>query len=195
MARAFVGMRQRALRIQSTLSARSRSVVTVSSSLDLDSDLALQEARTWDQGLESQFATTPLSQIFKDKRVVIFGTPGAFTGVCTKGHVPSYTKNVEQLKSKGVDSVICVAVNDPYTINAWAEKMNAKGKIQFFADFDGSFHKSLGLECDLSKALLGLRSQRWSAFVDDGVVKVLKVEKVPSELKVSDGETMIKAIH
>ncbi|KAG9459536.1 hypothetical protein H6P81_004044 [Aristolochia fimbriata] len=165
---------------------RSRAFASVAVGSDLISaapDVTLQKARTWDEGVESNFSTTPLKDIFKEKKVVIFGLPGAFTGVCSKAHVPSYKNNLDKLKAKGVDSVICVSVNDPYVMNGWAEKLEAKEAIEFYGDFDGSFHKSLELDLDLSKALLGHRSQRWSAYVVDGKVKVLNVEKVPSEFK------------
>ncbi|GMP56545.1 hypothetical protein CsSME_00020985 [Camellia sinensis var. sinensis] len=89
-------------------------------------DVSLQKARSWDEGVASKFATTPLKDIFKDKKVVIFGLPGAFTGVCSAQHVPSYKKNIDKFKGKGIDHVICVAVNDPYTMNGWAEKIEAK---------------------------------------------------------------------
>ncbi|PWA97257.1 Redoxin [Artemisia annua] len=157
-------------------------------------NVSLQKARTWDEGVSSKFSVTPLSDIFKGKKVVIFGLPGAFTGVCTAQHVPSYKKNIDKFKAKGVDSVICVSVNDPYTMNGWAEKLEAKDAIEFYGDFDGKFHKSLDLELDLSSALLGHRSTRWSAFVEDGKVKVLNVENVPSEFKVSGGEVILDQI-
>eukprot|EP00252_Welwitschia_mirabilis_P013801 TRINITY_DN3040_c0_g1_i1.p1 TRINITY_DN3040_c0_g1~~TRINITY_DN3040_c0_g1_i1.p1 ORF type:complete len:195 (-),score=36.51 TRINITY_DN3040_c0_g1_i1:276-860(-) len=157
-------------------------------------DVSLQKARSWDEGVSSSFSTTPLSEIFKGKKVVIFGLPGAFTGVCSARHVPSYLKNVDKFKLKGVDSVICVAVNDPYVMNGWALNLNAKDAIDFYGDFNGQFHKSLELDLDLSSALLGHRSQRWSAFVEDGNIKVLNVEKVPSEFKVSDGDTILGQI-
>ncbi|KAL8242594.1 hypothetical protein R6Q59_012896 [Mikania micrantha] len=156
--------------------------------------VSLQKARTWDEGVSSQFSTTPLSDIFKGKKVVIFGLPGAFTGVCTTQHVPSYKKNIDKFKAKGVDSVVCVSVNDPYTMNGWAEKLDAKEAIEFYGDFDGKFHKSLDLNLDLSAALLGHRSTRWSAFVEDGKVKVLNVENVPSDFKVSGGEVILGQI-
>ncbi|GKD99382.1 peroxiredoxin-2F, mitochondrial [Tanacetum coccineum] len=89
-------------------------------------NVSLQKARSWDEGVSSKFSVTPLSDIFKGKKVVIFGLPGAFTGVCTAQHVPSYKKNIDKFKAKGVDSVICVSVNDPYTMNGWAEKLEAK---------------------------------------------------------------------
>ncbi|KAJ0677337.1 putative thioredoxin-dependent peroxiredoxin [Helianthus annuus] len=157
-------------------------------------NVSLQKARTWDEGVSSQFSTTPLSDIFKGKKVVIFGLPGAFTGVCTSQHVPSYKKNIDKFKAKGVDSVICVSVNDPYTMNGWADKLEAKDAIEFYGDFDGKFHKSLELDLDLSAALLGHRSTRWSAFVEDGKVKVLNVENVPSDFKVSGGEVILGQI-
>ncbi|KAK3013558.1 LOW QUALITY PROTEIN: hypothetical protein RJ639_009931, partial [Escallonia herrerae] len=125
---------------------------------------------------------------FQDKKVVIFGLPGAFTGVCSAQHVPSYKNNIDKFKGKGIDSVICVAINDPYVMNGWAEKLEAKDAIEFYGDFDGSFHKRLDLGIDLSAALLGPRSHRWSAYVVDGNVKVLNVETAPSEFKVSGGE-------
>lgn len=157
-------------------------------------DVSLQKARSWDEGVSSKFSTTPLKDIFKDKKVVIFGLPGAFTGVCSAQHVPSYKNNADKFKAKGIDSVICVAVNDPYVMNGWAEKLQAKDAIEFYGDFDGSFHKSLELGMDLSAALLGPRSQRWSAYVVDGKVEVLNVEKVPSEFKVSGGDVILGQI-
>ncbi|GAA0155603.1 oxidoreductase [Lithospermum erythrorhizon] len=100
----------------------------------------------------------------------------------------------QKFKSKGVDSVICVSVNDPYVMNGWAEKLQAKEVIEFYGDFDGSFHKSLVISVDLTSALLGHRSHRWSAFVEDGKVKVLNAEKVPSEFEVSGGHHILGQI-
>ncbi|KAM7259895.1 hypothetical protein ACFE04_015636 [Oxalis oulophora] len=156
--------------------------------------VSLQKARTWDEGVSSKFATSSLNDVFKGKKVVIFGLPGAYTGVCSQQHVPSYKKNIDKFKAKGIDSVICVAVNDPYTMNGWAEKLEAKDVIEFYGDFDGSFHKSLELDKDLTAALLGPRSERWSAYVEDGKVKVLNVEAAPSEFKVSGGEHILSQI-
>ncbi|KZV54227.1 type II peroxiredoxin F [Dorcoceras hygrometricum] len=175
----------------------SRSYAAAAVGTDLISsapDVSLQRARTWDEGVSSKFATTPLRDIFKDKKVVIFGLPGAYTGVCSTQHIPSYKNIIDKFKSKGIDSVICVAVNDPYTINGWAEKLQAKDAIEFYGDFDGSFHKKLDLIVDLSSALLGPRSNRWSAYVDDGKIKALNVEKAPSEVKVSGGDVILGQI-
>ncbi|KAM3265641.1 peroxiredoxin-2F, mitochondrial isoform X1 [Capsicum annuum] len=131
---------------------------------------------------------------FQGKKVVIFGLPGAYTGVCSMQHVPSYKNNIDKFKAKGIDSVICVAVNDPFVMNGWAEKLQAKEAIEFYGDFDGSFHKSLDLTVDLSAALLGPRSHRWSAYVVDGNVKVLNVEEAPSDFKVSGGDVILGQI-
>ncbi|MED6158695.1 hypothetical protein PIB30_035237 [Stylosanthes scabra] len=157
-------------------------------------NVSLQKARTWDEGVSSKFSTTPLNNIFKDKKVVIFGLPGAYTGVCSNKHVPGYKENIDKFKAKGIDSVVCVAVNDPYTMNAWAEKLEANNAIEFYGDFDGSFHKSLDLVVDLSGALLGTRSHRWSAYVVDGKVKALNVEEAPSDVKVSGADTILGQI-
>ncbi|ANM65162.1 peroxiredoxin IIF [Arabidopsis thaliana] len=91
--------------------------------------VSLQKARSWDEGVSSKFSTTPLSDIFKGKKVVIFGLPGAYTGVCSQQHVPSYKSHIDKFKAKGIDSVICVSVNDPFAINGWAEKLGAKDAV------------------------------------------------------------------
>lgn len=156
--------------------------------------MSLQKAQSWDEAVATKFSTTPLKDIFYGKKVVIFGLPGAYTGVCSQAHVPSYKNNIDKLKTKGIDSVICVAVNDPYVLNGWAEKLQAKDAIEFYGDFDGSFHKSLDLEVDLSAALLGRRSHRWSAFVDNGKIKAFNVEKAPSDFKVSGAEVILDQI-
>eukprot|EP00271_Cylindrocystis_brebissonii_P009490 TRINITY_DN24396_c0_g1_i1.p1 TRINITY_DN24396_c0_g1~~TRINITY_DN24396_c0_g1_i1.p1 ORF type:complete len:196 (+),score=42.30 TRINITY_DN24396_c0_g1_i1:164-751(+) len=163
--------------------------------LDLQSsDVTLQKARTWDEGLADGFATSSMADVFKGKKVVIFGVPGAFTGVCTNSHVPSYLKNADAFKAKGADKVVCVAVNDPYTMKGWSKGLDPEGKLEFYGDFDGKFHKMLGLSKDLSGALMGMRGERWSALVDDGEVKLWNVETVPSNFEVSSGDYMVKQL-
>lgn len=189
------------MKIRASLSTARAASVSAFGSAAVGSDIvsaapavSLQKARSWDEGVSSNFSTTPLNDIFHGKKVVIFGLPGAFTGVCSTQHVPSYKNNIDKFKAKGIDSVICVSVNDPYVMNGWAEKLQAKEAIEFYGDFNGSFHKSMELDLDLSAALLGHRSQRWSAYVEDGKIKVLNVEKVPSEFKVSGGEVILGQI-
>lgn len=181
-------------RIRARSLHKSASVLAGSDIVSVAPDVSLQKARSWDEGVSSNFSTTPVKDIFKGKKVVIFGLPGAYTGVCSQQHVPSYKTNIDKFKAKGIDSVICVAVNDPYVMNAWADKLQAKDVIEFYGDFDGSFHKSLDLGKDLSVALLGPRSERWSAFVNHGKIEAINVEDTPSDFKVSGAEVILEQI-
>ena len=94
------------------------------------------------------------------ERLKLFELSGTFTRVCSPQHVPSYLKNVEKFMEKGVDSIVCISVNDPYIMNGGIEKLEMKEAIEFYGDFDGKFHESLELDLDLFAALLGHRSQR-----------------------------------
>ncbi|XP_057475881.1 peroxiredoxin-2F, mitochondrial-like isoform X2 [Actinidia eriantha] len=186
MASAMLKRSAGSLRVAAAAAA-SRAFASVSVGTDLIAaapDVSLQKARSWDEGVESKFSTTTLKELFK----------GAYTGVCSAQHVPSYKNNSDKFKAKGIDHVVCVAINDPYVMNGWAEKLQAKDDIEFYGDFDGSFHKSLDLGIDLSAALLGHRSHRWSAYVIDGKVKILNVEKAPSEFKVSGADVILGQI-
>ncbi|KAG4960148.1 hypothetical protein JHK87_036781 [Glycine soja] len=159
-------------------------VTTGTEILSIAPNVSLQKARSWDEGVASNFSTTPLIDIFK----------GAFTGVCSEEHVPTYMENIDKFKAKGIDTVICVSINDPYVMNEWAEKLQCKDAIEFYGDFDGSFHKSLKLVTNLSNVLLGTRSERWSAYVVDGVIKDLNVEEDPSVVTVSAAQTILEQI-
>ena len=123
----------------------------------------------------------------KGKKIVIFGLPGAFTPTCSAKHVPSYLQNLDALKKKGVDEIWCFAVNDPFVMGAWSRDQKAGGKIRFMADGSAEYTKKLGLDLDLNARGLGMRCQRFSMIVDDGVVKELNVE-APGEFKVSTAE-------
>ena len=127
------------------------------------------------------------------KKVVMFGLPGAFTPTCSANHVPSYMQNLERLKAKGISDVICMAVNDAFVMGAWARDQKTGGKIRMMGDGSADFTKALGLEIDLSARGLGVRCQRFSMLVDNGVVKVLNVEK-PGQYEVSDAETMLRQL-
>ena len=127
----------------------------------------------------------------KGKKIAIFGLPGAFTPTCSAKHVPSYLKNIDALKAKGVDEVWCFAANDAFVMGAWARDQKANGKIRFMGDGSAEYTKKLGLELDLNARGMGMRCQRFSMLVDDGVVKTLNVE-APGKFEVSDGETMLK---
>jgi len=134
-----------------------------------------------------------VSNLTKGKRIVIFGLPGAFTPTCSAKHVPSYTANFDKLKSKQVDEIWCVSVNDAFVMGAWAKDQKSQGKVRMMADGSAAFTKAMGLELDLTSRGMGVRSQRYSMLVDDGVVKSLNVE-APGKFEVSDAETMLKQL-
>jgi peroxiredoxin len=134
-----------------------------------------------------------VSNLIKGKRIVIFGLPGAFTPTCSAKHVPSYTTNYDKLKAKKVDEIWCVSVNDAFVMGAWAKDQKSQGKVRMMADGSAAFTKAMGLELDLTSRGMGVRSQRYSMLVDDGVVKSLNVE-APGKFEVSDAESMLKQI-
>jgi glutaredoxin/glutathione-dependent peroxiredoxin len=127
------------------------------------------------------------------KRIVLFGLPGAYTPTCSAKHVPGYVQHLADLKAKKVDEVWCVSLNDGFVMAAWGRDQKAIGKVRMLGDGNGELTKKLGLEVDLAKAGLGLRMQRFSMLIDDGVVKQLNVE-APGKFEVSDAETMLKQL-
>jgi glutaredoxin/glutathione-dependent peroxiredoxin len=134
-----------------------------------------------------------VSDLTKGKKVVIFGLPGAFTPTCSAKHVPSYVQNIDKLKAKGVDEVWCVAVNDAFVMGAWGKEQKADTKVRMMADGSAIFTRALGLDMDLTARGMGMRSQRYSMLVDNGVVKALNVE-APGKFEVSDADTMLKQV-
>jgi len=132
-------------------------------------------------------------EVFKGKKVVLFAVPGAFTPTCSKNHLPGYVQNADALKAKGVDTIAVTSVNDCFVHDAWKKSANADA-IEFLADGSAEFAKALGLELDASAGGLGIRSKRYSMLVEDGVVKTLNVEDVPSKADVSTAENMLKAL-
>ncbi len=134
-----------------------------------------------------------VSDLVKGRKVVIFGLPGAFTPTCSAKHVPSYVQNLDKLKAKGVAEVVCMSVNDAFVMGAWARDQKTGGKVRMMGDGSAAYAKALGLENDLTARGLGIRCQRFSMLVDDGVVKTLNVE-APGKYEVSDAETMLKQL-
>jgi len=131
-----------------------------------------------------------VAELVKGKRIVIFGLPGAYTPTCSAKHLPGYLQHYDALKGKGVDEIWCVSVNDAFVMGAWGRDQKAGGKVRMIADGSAEFTKKLGLEQDLSAGGLGVRSQRYSMLIDDGVVKALNVE-APGKFEVSDAATML----
>ena len=132
-------------------------------------------------------------EIFKGKKVAFFALPGAFTPTCSAKHLPGYVEQAAAIKGKGVDSIVCMSVNDAFVMDAWGKAQNVGDKVTMVADGNADFTKALGLELDLVANGMGTRSKRFSMLVQDGVVKTLNVEK-PGAFEVSDAATMLKQV-
>ena len=130
-------------------------------------------------------------ELFKGK-VVLFSVPGAFTPTCSAKHLPGFVQNAEALKQKGVDKIVCMSVNDAFVMKAWGEAQGA-GDIEMMADGNGEFAKALGLTMDASGFGMGVRSKRFSAIIENGVVKQLNVE-APGAFEVSSAEHMLEQL-
>jgi glutaredoxin/glutathione-dependent peroxiredoxin len=134
-----------------------------------------------------------VGEAVKGKKIAVFGLPGAYTPTCSAKHVPGYLQNLDQLKSKGVAEVWCVATNDAFVMAHWGQAQKGLGKIRFLADGSAQWAKALGLELDLNARGMGTRMNRFSMLVDNGVVKQLNVEG-PGKFEVSDAGTMLKQL-
>ena len=115
--------------------------------------------------------------IFKGKKVVLFSVPGAFTPTCSSKHLPSYVTNYDKIKAQGVDTIACMAVNDPFVMDAWGKSQNVGTKVLMLADGNGEYTKALGLELDGSKFGLGSRGKRFSMVVNNGTVETLNIDE------------------
>jgi peroxiredoxin len=134
------------------------------------------------------------AEVFGGKKVVLFAVPGAFTPTCHLKHLPGFIKNADAFKKKGVDTVACVAVNDPFVLGAWADASGAKDKVLFLSDGNAEFTTKIGLEFDGSGINLGTRSKRYAMLVEDGVVKVLNIEGSPGVAEESTAERLLAAL-
>jgi peroxiredoxin (alkyl hydroperoxide reductase subunit C) len=132
-------------------------------------------------------------ELFKGHKVVLFGVPGAFTPTCSAKHLPGFTAHLGELKAKGVDSVICMSVNDVFVMKAWAKDQGIDGEVVMLADGSGVFTKAMGLELDLVARGLGVRSQRFAMVVDDGRVSHLAVEQAGG-FDVSRAEAILEVL-
>lgn len=156
-------------------------------------DGKLMETTEFDSATHCAMAPKEVSvaEAVKGKKIAIFGLPGAYTPTCSAKHVPSYLQNLDALKAKGVSEVWCVAVNDAFVMAHWGKDQKAIGKIRFLADGSANWAKAMGLELDLNARGMGMRMNRFSLLVDDGVVKSVNIEG-PGKFEVSDGATMLK---
>jgi peroxiredoxin len=133
-------------------------------------------------------------EVFKGKKVALFGVPGAFTPTCSNLHMPSFLNNLDAFKGKGVDTVAVTAVNDVFVMEAWKKASGADGKIDFLADGNGEFAKGIDMAFDGSAAGLGTRVKRFSMLVDDGVVKAVNIEDAPGKCDLTSGQALLQQI-
>ena len=136
-----------------------------------------------------------LSSLTAGKTVALFGLPGAYTGVCTNAHLPSFIRTMDRFAEKGVDTVICVAVNDPFVMNAWGDSTGAaEAGIHMLGDPGGDFIKEMGLDFDAPPAGFFGRSKRFSMLVDDGAVRSVDVEDDAGTCSISAGEALLEKV-
>jgi len=128
--------------------------------------------------------------IFKGKTVAMFGVPGAFTPTCSARHLPGFVDNAEALKAKGVDTIVCIAVNDPFVMGAWGKEHSAGDKVMMVADGSAVFAKATGLELDLTDRGFGMRCQRFALVAEDGVVKSVAIDPA-GEFGATNAETLL----
>lgn len=134
--------------------------------------------------------TVTTEELFGGKKVALFALPGAFTPTCSAKHLPGFVAKADEIKAKGVDSIICLSVNDAFVMDAWGKHQNVGDKMIMVADGNGDFTRALDLEMDGSGFGMGKRSQRYSMIVEDGVIKSINVEQ-PRAFEVSNAETIL----
>jgi peroxiredoxin len=130
---------------------------------------------------------------FAGKRVVLFAVPGAYTRTCSEKHLPSFIQHADAIKARGIDEIVCVAVNDAMVMTAWGREHGATGKVSMLSDGICEFTRAVGLDQDLSARGLGLRSKRYAMLIDNGKVAAVYVEP-PGEYGVSSGEAVLKSL-
>ena len=135
-----------------------------------------------------------IEEILKNKKVIIFGLPGAYTSVCSAKHLPGYVNMHQKYKDKGINHIICISVNDPFVMNAWGKENNVGDKIIMMGDPFLNFTKAIGAEVDKSVRGLGVRSNRYTMLVDDMKVVKLKEEKDTGSCEISAAENFLKLI-
>ena len=136
----------------------------------------------------------PITELTRGKKVVLFAVPGAFTPTCSEKHLPGFVEQADAIKAKGVDQILCVAVNDPFVLSAWEKARNVGGKVTMLSDGNAEFTRAIGLDLDASGFGLGTRSKRYAMVVEDGVVKALMVEDVPTQAEKSSASAIVSAL-
>ncbi len=134
--------------------------------------------------------TLQSDELFKDRRVVVFAVPGAFTPGCSRKHLPGFIAQAQAIMDKGVDSIACLSVNDVFVMSAWAESSGAGDTILMLADGSADYTRALGLELDSTRFGMGIRSQRYAMIIEDGVVKELFVDP-PGKIELSTADNIL----
>ena len=137
--------------------------------------------------------TFDIEQATTGKTIAIFALPGAYTPTCSAKHVPGFVEKADELKAAGVDEIWCISVNDPFVMGAWGRDQHTAGKVRMMADGSADFTKSAEMTLDLVARGMGVRSQRYSMLVVDGLVKTLNVEG-PGKFEVSDADTLLAQV-
>lgn len=143
---------------------------------------------------ENKMQDLPLERLYAHKKIVIFAVPGAFTPTCSSVHAPGFLAHLADFKKKGIDQVICLSVNDPFVMKAWADSLQADHQVLFLADGNGDFTETIGMVLDARAHGLGLRSKRYALMAEDGVVQALAVEENAGVCAVSDAASFLKTI-
>lgn len=146
--------------------------------------------RTVAAGREREVST---AELFRGKRAVLFAVPGAFTPTCSDYHLPGFVEHAGALKARGIDLIACVAVNDHFVMEAWGKAREVGDKILMLADGNGDFARALGLDNDSSRFGMGIRSRRYAALLEDGVVKSLNIDQ-PGRFELSSAEKILESI-
>lgn len=133
-------------------------------------------------------------EVFSGKKVVLFAVPGAYTPTCHMKHLPGFVQHADAFKAKGVDTIACTAVNDPFVLKHWANDVGAEGKVMFLADGNADFAQAIGADLDASAVGLGTRSKRYAMLVEDGLVKSVHVEDAPTEVTTSSAEVLLEEV-
>lgn len=144
------------------------------------------------QQIRDGVVTVDTRTLFDGKKVVLFAVPGAFTPTCSEKHLPGFVEHFDEFRNKGVE-VACLAVNDPFVMQAWGQSQHVPDGLLMLADGNGEFTRALGLEMDASAYGMGTRAKRFAIYAEDGVVKQVHVE-APGELRVSSAEYMLSQI-
>jgi glutaredoxin/glutathione-dependent peroxiredoxin len=148
-------------------------------------------AATFKRRIADGLVDVTTEQLCRGRRVVLFAVPGAFTATCSARHLPGYVEQAEALRARGVDTIACVAVNDPFVLEAWAESLGVGETVLVLSDGNATFTRAIGQDVDSSAAGQGIRSWRYAMILEDGVVRALEVEPARGQVTVSGAEALL----